>query len=45
LVQHGHAPTLVLDPMGPPADRVRVVFDVEEAAAMVGWLRERRRAA
>lgn len=41
--QHGHAPTLVLDPWSPPADRVRVVFDVEEAAAMVTWLRERRR--
>ena len=40
--RHGHAPTLILDPWSPPADRVRVVFDVEEAAAMLAWLRERR---
>ncbi len=41
---YGHAPTTIIDPWAPPASRVRVELDVEEAAAILTWLRARRAA-
>lgn len=42
--QYGQTVTTIIDPDAHPADRVRVVVDVEEAAEMLAWLRRRRAA-
>jgi hypothetical protein len=39
----GHSATTIIDPTAPHTERIRVVWDVEEAAALLTWLRERRR--
>ena len=39
---YGHSCTTILDPAGPPTERVRVVWDPDEAAEVLTWLRGRR---
>lgn len=42
--QHGSSITTIVDPAAGPADRVRVRWDIEEAAEELTWLRRRRAA-
>ena len=39
--QHGECCTTILDPTAPPTERVRIVWDVEEAADLLKYLRRR----
>ena len=39
---YGHSCTTVLDPRAPDTERVRVIWDPEEASDFLGWLRKRR---
>ena len=41
--KYGQTLTTILDPMAPPTDRVRVIVDVNEAAEILTWLRQRAR--
>ena len=40
--KHGHSCTTILDPTAGPMERVRVVWDIDEAAEMLKYLRRRR---
>ncbi|HYF25979.1 MAG TPA: hypothetical protein VD931_09600, partial [Baekduia sp.] len=42
--EHGTSITTIVDPGARPADRVRVRWDIEEAAEELTWLRKRRAA-
>ena len=40
--QYGETVTTIIDPHAPPESRVRVEYNVQEAAEMLAWLRRRR---